>query len=154
MEIKTIKISENRYNGHYSSGSIFENSITIIMNNSLFSEEVSELTKDSILSAKFRRSFMDNKLDMITIELPSPKIEEVDILLTLIREVIKPEYEYNKDRKFNIREYVSKMTISINDDKTYEIDQSSELGKQIIELSGLNEMKIKSNKEIIESIKL
>lgn len=153
--MNTIKISENKYNGHYSTGSVFENSINITMLNDLFQKNVEKITKDKILSAKFRRSFMDNNLNLISIEIPSPIIENPDTLLHIIEEIVKPEYEIQKNQKFNLRDYLEKLTITINGSEIeYEISKNSELGKILMEVSGLDIMIKKSNKEIIESINI
>lgn len=153
--MNTIKISENKYNGHYSTGSIFENSINIAISNDLFHKNIEKITKDKILSAKFRRSFMDNNLNLISIEIPSPIIENPDTLLHIIEEIVKPEYEIQRDQKFNLRDYLEKLTITINGSEIeYEISKNSELGKILMEVSGLDIMIKKSNKEIIESINI
>lgn len=153
--MNTIKISENKYNGQYSTGSIFENSINITMSNDLFQKNIEKITKDKILSAKFKRSFMDNNLNLISIEIPSPIIENPDTLLNIVEEIVKPEYEIKKDQQFNLTDYLDKLTITINDsDCEYEISKNSELGKILMEVSGLDIMIKKSNKEIIDSINI
>ncbi len=152
---KTIKISENRYNGHYTGGSVFENSINITMTDDLFQKNVELITKDKILSARFRRSFMDSNLNLVAIEISSPIIENVDTFLNIIEEITKPEYEIKKDYQFNLRDYLDKLTITVNgDDKEYEISKSSELGKIVMEVSGLDIMIKKSNQDIIDSINI
>lgn len=151
--MNTIKISENRYNGHYSTGSIFENSINIVLVDDLFQKNIEKVTKDKILSAKFRRSFMDNNLNLVSVEIQAPMIENPDTLLRIVEEISKPEYEIKKDQKFNLRDYLGKLTITINDSEVeYEITKDSEFGKILMEVSGLDIMIKKSNKEIIDSI--
>lgn len=151
--MNTIKISENRYNGHYSTGSIFENSINIVLVDDLFQKNIEKVTKDKILSAKFRRSFMDNNLNLVSVEIQAPMIENPDTLLHIVEEISKPEYEIKKDQKFNLRDYLGKLTITINDSEIeYEITKDSEFGKILMEVSGLDIMIKKSNKEIIDSI--
>lgn len=150
---KTIKISENRYNGKYSKGSVFENSLKIKMTDDLFQKKIESVTKDKILSAIFRRSFMDSDLNLVAIEVASPMIENIDTFLNIIMEVTKPEYEIKKGQQFNLPDYLDKLTITVNDsDKEYEISKSSELGKILMELTGLDVMIKKSNRDIIDSI--
>ena len=72
-----VIISENIYKGDYDKQSIFENSVIIILNND---EEVSEIVNDKIYYASFKRTFVDNDLDFISIELPAPIIENYDEL--------------------------------------------------------------------------
>ena len=151
--MNTIKISENRYNGHYSTGSIFENSINIVLVDDLFQKNIEKVTKDKILSAKFRRSFMDNNLNLVSVEIQAPMIENPDTLLRIVEEISKPEYEIKKDQTFNLRDYLGKLTITINDSEVeYEITKDSEFGKILMEVSGLDIMIKKSNQEIIDSI--
>lgn len=152
---KTIRISENRYNDHYSIGSVFENSLTIKMTDDLFQKKIESVTNDKISSAIFRRSFMDSNLNLVAIEVASPIIENIDTFLNIITEVTKPEYEIKKGQQFNLSDYLDKLTITVNDsDKEYEISKSSELGKILMELTGLDFMIKKSNQDIIDSISI
>lgn len=152
---KTIKISENIYNGHYSGGSIFENSIKIKLTDDLFQKKIESITKDKISSAIFRRSFMDSNLNLVAVEISAPIIENVDTFLHIVEEITKDEYEIKKGQKFNLPDYLNKLTITVNDsDREYEISKNSELGKILMEVSGLDIMIKKSNQDIIDSIVL
>ena len=151
MNLKNIKISENRYNSVASEGSICENSITI----RLSENNIEEITKDSILSASFKRGFIDNNLNIVTVELRAPHIEEVNRLINALNESSTSDYVIVKDQNFNLEDYLNKLTIVYSDrEESYEVSKDSELGKTILELSGLGEMSEKSNKEIIDSIKI
>lgn len=149
MNLRNIKISENRYNTTASEGSICENSLTI----RLSENNIEEVTKDSILSASFKRGFVDNNLNIVTIELQAPQIEEVNKLMIAINDASVEEHIIIKNQNFNLEDYLNKLTIAYSDrEETYEIEKDSEIGKTILELSKLGEMISKSNKEIIDSI--
>lgn len=155
MEIRKIKISENIYNGDYSEGSIFENSINIKMNQEIFNKEIDKITNDSINTSSFRRSFYDNDMKLVTIELQGPIIEEVPKFMDLINEACSVKYMIVKDNNFNLAEYLNKITIKINDsDVEYEIDINTPLAQKIMNMSGLSTMRDKSTKEIIEMINI
>jgi len=151
MNLRNIKISENRYNTVSTEGTICENSITIRLSENI----IEEVTNDSILSASFKRGFIDKNLNVVTIELQAPLIEEVNKLIIALNEVSTPEHLIVKDQNFNLEDYLNKITIAYSDrDETYEIAKDSELGKIILDYSGLDEMMAKSNKEIIDSIEI
>lgn len=151
MNLRNIKISENKYNTVASEGSVCENSITM----RLSENNIGEVTKDSILSASFKRGFIDNNLNIVTVELPSPQIDEVNKLMNALNEVSTEKYIIVKDNNFNLEDYLNKLTIAYSDRAdSYEISKDSELGKTILELSGLGKMCSKSNKEIIDSIEI
>ena len=153
MNIKKVRISENRYNSTGDVGTIMESSVNITMTSSLFGEEVIKLTKDKILYAYFKRSFLDKKLDYVTVSIPAPIIDNVEALDEYIQKVMKPEYEIVKDEHFNLEEYLNKFTISINDgEKEYEVSKSSELGQRIMILSGLATLITMTNNDVINSI--
>ena len=155
MEAKIIKISNNNYNSTYGAGAVFESSIIITMSQELFQKNIESVTNDSIMSATYRRSFMDNNLNLVTIEIPAPIISEVDKLNNSLEKVLSPEYIIVKDDNFNLEDYLKKITISFdNDSNEYEVREDSELGKIIISLSGLGELDCKSNKEIIDLIQI
>lgn len=155
MELKKIKISENRYNGAYGEGSIFENSITIFMTKDIFKNNVDSITKDKITSAFFRRMFVDKKLNFVAIEIPSPKIENVNEFLDTINKILVEDNKIIKEQSFDLAEYLTKLTITINDSEIeYEIAKDSELGKKIITLSGLDVVSSKTNEEVIKAIDL
>lgn len=146
-----VIISENIYNGDYDKQSIFENSVIIILNND---EEVSEIVNDKIYYASFKRTFVDNDLDFISIELPAPIIENYDELEKCFKELISnDDYLINKDLSFNLADYLNKITVII-DDKEYEITKNSEIGSKIIEISRLNDLSKKTNKDIINAISM
>ncbi len=146
-----VIISENIYNGDYDKQSIFENSVIIILNND---EEVSEIVNDKINYASFKRTFVDNDLDFISIELPAPVIENYDELEKCFKELISnDDYLINKDLSFNLADYLNKITVII-DDKEYEITKDSEIGSKIIEISRLNDLSKKTNKDIINAISM
>lgn len=153
MNIRKVRISENRYNSTGDVGTIMESSVNITMTSSLFGEEVIKLTKDKILYAYFKRSFLDKKLDYVTVSIPAPVIDNVEALDECIQKVMKPEYEIIKDEHFNLEDYISKFTISINDGEIeYEITKSSELGQRILILSGLATLITMTNNDVINSI--
>lgn len=155
MEIKNIKISENRYNGHFGEGSIFDNSIIIRMSNELFGSDINKVTKDKIASSTFRRSFYDNNMNLVTIEIPAPFIENVDDFMKLINEATSAQYLIVKDNHFDLKDYLNKITIRINDSENeYELLKESELARKIMSISGLTDMKDKSNKDVVNSIDL
>lgn len=155
MEIRKIKISENIYNGDFSGGSIFENSINIRMNQGIFNKEIDRITNDSINTSSFRRSFYDNDMQFITIELQGPIIEDVSKFMDLINEACSVKYMLVKDNNFNLEEYLNKITIQINDSDTeYELDVENPLAQKIMSMSGLSIMKNKTTKEIIEMINI
>ncbi len=146
-----VIISENIYKGDYDKQSIFENSVIIILNND---EEVSEIVNDKINYASFKRTFVDNDLDFISIELPAPIIENYDELEKCFKELISnDDYLINKDLSFNLADYLNKITVII-DDKEYEITKNSEIGSKIIEISRLNDLSKKTNKDIINAISM
>lgn len=146
-----VIISENIYNGDYDKQSVFENSVIIVLNND---EEVSEIVNDKINSASFKRTFVDNDLDFISIELPAPVIENYDELEKCFKELISnDDYLINKDLSFNLADYLNKITVII-DDKEYEITKNSEIGSKIIEISKLNDLSKKTNKDIINAISM
>ena len=146
-----VIISENIYNGDYDKQSIFENSVIIILNND---EEVSEIVNDKINYASFKRTFVDNDLDFISIELPAPMTENYDELEKCFKELISnDDYLINKDLSFNLADYLNKITVII-DDKEYEITKDSEIGSKIIEISRLNDLSKKTNKDIINAISM
>lgn len=146
-----VIISENIYNGDYDKQSVFENSVIIVLNND---EEVSEIVNDKINSASFKRTFVDNDLDFISIELPAPVIENYDELEKCFKELISnDDYLINKDLSFNLADYLNKITVII-DDKEYEITKDSEIGSKIIEISKLNDLSKKTNKDIINAISM
>lgn len=146
-----VIISENIYKGDYDKQSIFENSVIIILNND---EEVSEIVNDKIYYASFKRTFVDNDLDFISIELPAPIIENYDELEKCFKELISnDDYLINKDLSFNLADYLNKITVII-DDKEYEITKNSEIGSKIIEISRLNDLSKKTNKDIINAISM
>lgn len=146
-----VIISENIYKGDYDKQSIFENSVIIILNND---EEVSEIVNDKINYASFKRTFVDNDLDFISIELPAPIIENYDELEKCFKELISnDDYLINKDLSFNLADYLNKITVII-DDKEYEITKNSEIGLKIIEISRLNDLSKKTNKDIINAISM
>lgn len=151
MNLRNIKISENLYNTVANEGTICENSLTI----RLSENNIEDVTKDSILSASFKRGFVDNNLNIVTIELPSPQIVEVNKLIIALNEASSDEHLIVKNLNFNLEDYLNKITIAYSDrDETYEVLKDSELGKTILELSGLGEMINKTSKEIIDSIEL
>lgn len=155
MEIKNIKISENIYNGDYAEGSIFENSINIEMSRAIFDESVEKITRDSINASSFKRSFYDNNMQFVTIEIQGPMIEDVSRFMDLINQACSVKYMLIKDNNFNLYDYLNKITIKINDSEVeYELDINSSLAQDIMTMSGLNQMKDKSNKEIIEMINI
>ena len=155
MEAKVIKISDNIYNTTYGVGDVFESSIIITMSQELFQKNIESITKDSIMSAVYRRSFMDSDLNIVTIEIPAPLINEVDKLYNSVERTMSQEYIIIKDEKFDLMDYLNKITIHVNGEETeYEVLKNSELGERIINLSGLGELGVKSNKEIIDMIKL
>ncbi len=146
-----VIISENIYNGDYDKQSVFENSVIIVLNND---EEVSEIVNDKINSASFKRTFVDNDLDFISIELPAPVIENYDELEKCFKELISnDDYLINKDLSFNLADYLNKITVII-DDKEYEITKDSAIGSKIIEISKLNDLSKKTNKDIINAISM
>ena len=151
MNLRNIKISENLYNTVANEGTICENSLTI----RLSENNIEDVTKDSILSASFKRGFVDNNLNIVTIELPSPQIVEVNKLIIALNEASSDEHLIVKNLNFNLEDYLNKITIAYSDrDETYEVLKDSELSKTILELSGLGEMINKTSKEIIDSIEL
>ena len=153
MEIKKIKFSINLYNGKYQEGSIFESSVNIVMSQNIFDKSVEKITKDAIASATFKRSFMDNNLNLVTIEIPLPIIDDVKHLMSLVDDIVNDDsYKLIKTQSFNLKEYLNKITIKINDVEEYEIDKNIKLAKDILVLSKLEEMATKTNKQIIESI--
>ena len=153
MEIKKIKFSINLYNGKYQEGSIFESSVNIVMSQNIFDKSVEKITKDAIASATFKRSFMDNNLNLVTIEIPLPIIDDVKHLMSLVDDIVNDDsYKLIKTQSFNLKEYLNKITIKINDVEEYEIDKNTKLAKDILVLSKLEEMATKTNKQIIESI--
>lgn len=154
MEIKKIKISENIYNGHFSEGSIFENSINIKMSQKMFNKNIEKITNDSINTSSFRRSFYDNSMQLVTVELQGPMIEDVPKFMDLINEACSVKYMLVKDNNFNLAEYLNKITIKINDDVEYELEVNSPLAQKIMDMSGLNVMKNKSTKDIINMINI
>lgn len=146
-----IIISENIYNGDYGKQSVFENSVIIILNND---EEVSDIVNDKINSANYKRTFVDNDLDFISIELPAPVIDNYDELEKCLKELTNDDdYLINKDLSFNLADYLNKITVII-DDKEYEVLRDSDLGSKIIKLSKLDELSSKTNKDIINAISM
>lgn len=146
-----IIISENIYNGDYGKQSVFENSVIIILNND---EEVSDIVNDKINSANYKRTFVDNDLDFISIELPAPVIDNYDELEKCLKELTNDDdYLINKDLSFNLADYLNKITVII-DDKEYEVLRDSDLGSKIIKLSKLDELSSKNNKDIINAISM
>lgn len=156
MKTKIIKISDNNYNTIYGVGDIFESSIIITMSQELFQKEVENITKDSIMSAVYRRSFMDKNLNIVTIEVPAPMIEKTGELYSIVNSVLIPEYEIVKDENFDLNDYLKKITITVNNDseKEYEVLKDSEIGREIINLSKLYELSSKTNRELIDSIEI
>ena len=151
MKARTIKISENIYNSELLEGSICENCIII----KLSEHNIEKVTRDSVLSAIYRRSFIDKNLNVVSIEIISTKIEKVDELIGSIDSVASDNYEVVKDRNFNLEDYLNKLTITFSDDETeYEVSKDDLLGSIIMDLSGLKFMTEKSNKEIINSIEI
>lgn len=154
MEIKKIKISENIYNGDFSEGSVFESSINIKMAQDIFDKSTEKITKDSINISSYRRTFYNKDMNLVTIELQAPIIEDVSKFMSLINEACSVQYMLVKDNNFNLSDYLNKITIVINDDFEYEVNLDSSLAQQIINMSGLSEMKSKSIEEIIEMINI
>lgn len=151
MKARTIKISENIYNSELLEGSICENCIII----KLSEHNIEKVTRDSVLSAIYRRSFIDKNLNVVSIEIISTKIEKVDELIGSIDSVASDNYKVVKDRNFNLEDYLNKLTITFSDDETeYEVSKDDLLGSIIMDLSGLKFMTEKSNKEIINSIEI
>ena len=151
MNLRNIKISENRYNTVAEEGTICENSLTI----RLSENNIEEVTKDSILSASFKRGFIDKNLNIVTIEIPSPQIIEVNKLIIALNEASTEEHLIIKNQNFNLEDYLNKLTIAYSDrNETYEIAKDSELGQLILGYSGLGEMIPKTNKEIVDSIEI
>lgn len=151
MKARTIKISENIYNSELLEGSICENCIII----KLAEHNIEKVTRDSVLSAIYRRSFIDKNLNVVSIEIISTMIEKVDELIDSIDSVASDNYKIVKDRNFNLEDYLNKLTITFSDDETeYEVSKNDLVGSIIMELSGLKFMSEKSNKEIINSIEI
>ncbi len=154
MEIKKIKISENIYNGDYAEESVFENSINIIMSHGIFNKNIEKITKDSINVSNFRRSFYDKNMQLVTIELQGPMIEDVSKFIDLINEACSVKYMLIKDNNFNLADYLNKISIKINDEVEYELAIDNPLAQRIMDMSGLAIMKNKTNKEIVEMINI
>ena len=151
MRESTIKISENIYNSEIKEGSICENCIII----NVSEQSLEKITNDGILSARFRRSFYDNNLNLVSIEIIAPQINEVEKLIKNLRKVEDVKYKIIKDQNFNLSEHLKKLTIKFSFGETsYEIDKEEVLGKEILEMSGLDIMINKSNKEILELIQI
>ena len=151
MRESTIKISENIYNSEIKEGSICENCIII----NVSEQSLEKITNDGILSARFRRTFYDNNLNLVSIEIIAPQINEVEKLIKNLRKVEDVKYKIIKDQNFNLSDYLKKLTIKFSFGETsYEIDKEEVLGKEILEMSGLDIMINKSNKEILELIQI
>ncbi len=151
MRESTIKISENIYNSEIKEGSICENCIII----NVSEQSLEKITNDGILSARFRRSFYDNNLNLVSIEIIAPQINEVEKLIKNLRKVEDVKYKIIKDQNFNLSKHLKKLTIKFSFGETsYEIDKEEVLGKEILEMSGLDIMINKSNKEILELIQI
>ena len=151
MRESTIKISENIYNSEIKEGSICENCIIINVSGSNFEK----ITNDGILSARFKRSFYDNNLNLVSIEVVSSQIDDVEKLIKNLRKVEDDRYKIIKDNFFNLEDYLSKLTLKFSYGSTsYEISKKDALGKEILEMSGLNTMINKTNKELIELIQI
>ena len=154
MEIKTIKISQNMYNGVYGEGSVFENSVNITMSKGMFGKKVEKVTNDSILKATCRRSFMDNNLNLVTIELPAKKVEDPDHLIKIVEDIAHEKNRIIKEQAFNLQTYLNKYTVIVNDIDEYEIDVHSDLAKELASIIGLDELITQSNRDIIASINI
>lgn len=151
MRESTIKISENIYNSEIKEGSICENCIIINVSDS----NLERITNDGILSARFRRSFYDNNLNLVSIEVVAPQIDDVEQLIKNLRKVEDEKYKIIKDNSFNLKEHLKKLTLKFSYGCTsYEIGKDEILGKEILEMSGLNTMIDKTNEEIISLIKI
>ena len=153
MKLENVKISENIYNGVYDVGSIFENSVNLTMDDKIFEDGVSKITKDQILTATFKRTFIDKNLNPVSIELAAPMIDD-EILMDLIKKIAVSENVIVKERDFSLDDYLEKITITINNQDEYEIAKESELGKQLISVVALDVLMSKSNYELIASIEL
>lgn len=151
MKESTIIISENIYNSEIKEGSIIENIIII----NLSEHSIEKITNDGILSAKFRRTFYDNNLNLVSIEVMAPQIDDVAGLVKSLKRIKNEKYEIIKDQNFNLNNHLNKLTIKYSDSKIdYEVLKEDSLGREIMELSKLNIMINKTNKEIIDLIKI
>lgn len=151
MRESTIKISENIYNSEIKEGSICENCIVINVSN----QSLEKITNDGILSARYRRSFYDNNLNLVNIEVASPQINDVERLIKNLRKVEDEKYKIIKDQNFNLKEHLTKLTIKFSEGRTsYEISKDDSLGKEILDMSGLGVMIKKTNKEIVDLIEI
>ena len=147
MRESTIKIFENIYDSEVKEGSICENCIII----NVSEHSLEKITNDGILSARFRRSFYDNNLNLVTVEIVAPQINEVEKLIKNLRKVEDEKYKIVKNRNFSLNEHLKKLTIKFSFGETsYEIGKEEVLGKEILDMSGLNIMINKSNKEILD----
>lgn len=152
MKIKVVKISENIYNANYDVGSIFENSVNFVMNDGMFEDDIEKVTKDKIVSASFRRTFLDKNLSPVTIELSAPIIDD-DKFIDLVEKIAVPENVIVKEQDFSLSDYLNKITVVVNEEE-YEISKESELGKQLIDVAELDILMSRSNQDIIASIEL
>ncbi len=152
MKIKVVKISENIYNANYDVGSIFENSVNFVMNDGMFEDDIEKVTKDKIVSASFRRTFLDKNLSPVTIELSAPIIDD-DKFIDLVEKIAVPENVIVKEQDFSLPDYLNKITVVVNEEE-YEISKESELGKQLIDVAELDILMSRSNQDIIASIEL
>lgn len=151
MRESTIKIFENIYNSEIKEGSICENCIII----NVSEQSLEKITNDGILSARFRRSFYDNNLNLVSVEIVAPQINEVGKLIKNLRKVEDDKYKIIKNQTFNLNDHLKKLTIKFSYEETsYEIGKEEVLGKEILDMTGLNTMINKTNKEILDLIQI
>lgn len=99
----------------------------------------------------YRRSFLDNDLKVISIELPSEI--NTDELITILNDIHSDENllrkEWNKDK------FIKSITIDWEEELySYDVPINSEIGKEVLRLTKLDEYLNYSNKKLLSFIKI
>lgn len=99
----------------------------------------------------YRRSFLDNDLKVISIELPSEI--NTDELITILNDIHSDENllrkEWNKDK------FIKSITIDWEEELySYDVPINSEIGKEVLRLTKLEEYLNYSNEKILSFIKI
>lgn len=131
-----IEISSNIFVSDNKPGVVMINEYLITINN------------DYNYTCIYRRGFLDNNLEMVTIDLPvKVNIKE---LLSLLTEVHDESYIRSS---WDINKFKDSFAVDWSYDKnTYDVPINSDIGKKILDITLLNRYLDYSNKDIINLI--
>ena len=133
-----IEISSNILISNNKPGVIIVNEIVLTVNN--------EYNYTGI----YRRTFLDNNLDAVTIDLPI--CIDCNRLMDLLNNIHNENYQR---KKWDLLYFNSCIAVDWSyEDKTYDIPMDSEIGKKIMEITLLDKYLKYSNQEIIGMINI